>query len=109
MQIQTALGKYIKSRLNELVKEVNARLDGENPEEEEFEVAKSYMNGRTSEPCYKDSDFKTKTGSLDPYEICQCLGIVTNSSGKKAYIVKYKINNTTSEALGFVKFNGGVE
>lgn len=88
---------------------VRERLGQEKPKEEEFEMAKTYKNGSTSEICYKDCDFKTKTGSLDKYEICECLGIVVNSKGENAYIVKYKINNSNNQALGFVKYNGGIK
>lgn len=87
---------------------IRERLGESKPKEEDFEMAKTYKNGKTSEPCYKDSDFTTKTGSLDKYEIAECLGIVTNSKGVKAYIVKYKINGTKNYALGFVRYNGGV-
>lgn len=67
------------------------------------------VTGSTSENCYKDSDFKTRTGSLDRYEVAECLGIVTNSKGENAYIVKYKITGTNNQALGFVRYNGGVK
>lgn len=87
---------------------IRARL-GETKKEEEFEMAKTYRNGSTSEICYKDSDFKTRTGSLDRYEVAECLGIVTNSKGENAYIVKYKITGTNNQALGFVRYNGGVK
>lgn len=103
-------GTYIKSRLNELVNIVNNKLDEQQkPKEEEFEVAKTYKNGSTTENCYKDSDFRTKTGSLDKWEVCECLGFITNSQKQKAYIVKYKINNRNEYALGFVKYSGGVK
>lgn len=88
---------------------VREKLGQEKPKEEEFEMAKTYKNGSTSEICYKDCDFKTKTGSLDKYEQCECLGVVTNSKGQNAYIVKYKINGSNNQALGFVKYSGGVK
>ena len=81
----------------------------EEKKEEELEMAKTYSNGSTVEICYKDSDFKTKTGSLDKWEKAECLGIVTNSKGQNAYIVKYKINKTNSYAVGFCKYNGGIK
>lgn len=88
---------------------VRARLGQEKPKEEEFEMAKTYRNGSSKEICYKDSDFKKRTGSLDKWEIAECLGIVTNSKGQNAYIVKYKINGSNNQALGFVKYSGGVK
>ena len=90
----------IASRLNQKIETVK---------EESFEMAKTYTNGSTIEYCYKDSNFKTKTGSLDKYEKAECLGVINNSNGQKAYMVKYKINKTNSYALGFVKYSGGVE
>lgn len=88
---------------------IREKLGQEKPKEEDFEMPKTYKNGSTSEPCYKDCDFKTKTGSLDKYETCECLGIVNNSKGQAAYIVKYKINGGNNQALGFVKYNGGIK
>lgn len=82
---------------------------GETKKEEEFEMAKTYRNGSSTEICYKDSDFKTRTGSLDRYEVAECLGVVTNSKGQNAYIVKYKITGSNNQALGFVKYSGGVK
>lgn len=73
-------------------------------EKEEFEVAKTYKNGSTSEPVYADTSLKTKTGSLDPWEKCECLGIVNGR-----YLVKYKVNGTTNFKCGFVKYNGGIK
>ena len=73
-------------------------------EREEFEVAKTYKNGSTSEPVYSETTLKTKTGSLDPYEVCECLGIVNGR-----YLVKYKVNGTSNYKCGFVKYAGGVK
>jgi len=97
-------GKVIKSRLNELVDTVNKRLGGEIPQEEDFEVAKTYKNGSTSEPVYADTGLTLKTGSLDAYEICDCLSIVNGR-----YLVKYRVNNTNEYKTGFVKYSGGVK
>ena len=99
---QVALGAYIQSRLPELVRIVNERL-GEG-EKEDFEVAKTYRNGSTSEPVYADTTLKTKTGSLDKYEVCECLAVVNG-----VYLVKYKVNNSTAYKTGFVKYSGGVK
>lgn len=88
---------------------IREKLGQEKPKEGDFEMAKTYKNGSTTENCYKDCDFKTKTGSLDKYEICECLGVVTNTRGENAYIVKYHINGGNNQALGFVKYNGGIK
>ena len=97
-------GKFIKSRLKELVITVNSRLGEEIPKEEDFEVAKTYKNGSTPEPVYADTTLKTKTGSLDKYEVCECLAIVNG-----VFLVKYKVNNSTAYKTGFVKYSGGVK
>lgn len=103
-------GKYLLSKIDYIIAEANKINEYEEPKkEEEFEVAKVYKNGSSVEICYKDSDFKTKTGSLDKWEQCECLGYVKNSKNQYAYIVKYKINNTNSYAVGFVKYNGKVQ
>lgn len=71
---------------------------------EEFEVAKTYKNGSTSEPVYADTTCTKKTGSLDKYEVCECLAIVNG-----VYLVKYKVNGSTAYKTGFVKYSGGVK
>lgn len=92
---------------NKVAEKLNKK---EEPEKEEFfEMAKTYKNGSSVEPCYKDCNFKTKTGSLDKWETCECLGIVVNDNNQKAYIVKYKINGANNYAVGFVAWHGGVK
>ena len=71
---------------------------------EEFNMAKTYKNGSTRENVFAETTFKTKTGSLDKYEQCECLDVVNG-----AYLVKYKVNGTNSYKTGFVKYNGGVK
>ena len=78
--------------------------DNADDKKEEFEVAKTYRNGSTKENVYADSDLKTKIGTLNAYEVCECLGIVN-----KVYIVKYKVNGTNNYKIGFVKYSGGVK
>ena len=69
-----------------------------------FKPMKTYKNGSTEELVYKDTDFSTKTGSLDPYENCYCIGIYGN-----AYLVCYRINGYNDRwAVGYVKYNGGI-
>ena len=65
---------------------------------------KTYKNGSTEEPVYKDSDLTTKTGSLNPYETCYCLGRYGSS-----YLVCYKIDGSGDNwAVGYVAYNGGI-
>lgn len=96
----------IKSRLNELVQTVNSKLDGvEPPREEYFVMAKTYRNGSKTEPVYADTSLKTKTGSLDKYEVCECLAIIEGR-----YLVKYKVNGKQNVyKTGFVAYNGGIK
>ncbi len=72
-------------------------------EDKLFVQAKIYKNGSTIEVVYADSSLKLRVGSLDRYEVCECLGIVNGR-----YIVKYKVNGTTDYKVGFVKYSGGV-
>jgi hypothetical protein len=71
---------------------------------EEFEMAKIYKNGSTRENVFADTGLSLKTGSLNPWETCECLGIV---DGK--YLVKYKVDGTNKYKCGFVKYSGGVK
>ena len=65
---------------------------------------KAYKNGSTPEVVYKDSDFTTATGSLNPGESCYCIGRYGN-----AYLVCYKLDGFTDRwAVGYVGYNGGV-
>lgn len=70
---------------------------------EEFEVAKTWKNGSTREPVYADTACKTRVGSLNPYESCDCLGTVGGM-----YIVKYKVDGAGSYKVGLVTYNGGL-
>lgn len=70
---------------------------------EEFEVAKTWKNGSTSEPVYADTAKKTRIGSLNAYETCECLGTVGGM-----YIVKYKVDNSTAYKVGLVAYSGGL-
>ena len=73
-------------------------------EREEFEVSKTYKNGSTPEVVYAETSLKTKVGSLDARETCECLAIVNGR-----YLVKYKVNGTDHYKCGFVKYHGGVK
>lgn len=69
----------------------------------EFEVPKTYRNGSTPETCYADTSMKVKTGSLNPWETCDCLG-----KAGDMYIVRYKVDGTNRYKVGLVKYNGGL-
>ena len=69
---------------------------------EDFEVAKTYKNGSTPEIVYADTSKKTKIGSLNPWESCDCLGMAGNM-----YIVRYKIDGTSHYKVGVVEYSGG--
>ncbi len=63
---------------------------------------KTYKNKSSSQAVYADTSKKTKIGSLDPNEICQCLGKIDGM-----YLVLYKISGTSKQKCGFVSYNGG--
>lgn len=71
---------------------------------EAFEVAKTYKNGSTIENVYAETSLKTKIGSLNKYEKCECLAKVNGR-----YLVKYKVDGTNTYKAGFVKYSGGVK
>ena len=87
---------------NRVAQRLNQRI--EPVKEESFEMAKTYKNGSTTEPVYADTTCRTKTGSLDKYETCECLAIVNG-----VYLVKYKVNGSSAYKTGFVKYSGGVK
>lgn len=63
----------------------------------------TWKNGSTSEPVYADTAKKTKVGSLNAYETCDCLGTVDGM-----YIVKYKVDGSTAHKVGVVEYAGGL-
>lgn len=75
-----------------------------NNNQEGYNVAKTYKNGSTIETVYAETNFKTKIGTLDKYEQCDCLEKVGG-----AYLVRYKVNGTNTYKCGFVKYNGGIK
>lgn len=75
-----------------------------NSSKEDFEVAKTYRNGSTSETVYADTSKNMRIGSLNPYESCECLGKINNM-----YIVRYKIDGTSHYKVGVVEYSGGVK
>ena len=89
---------------NKIAERLNQTIEKPIAKEENFEMAKTYLNGSTVENVYADTTCKTKTGSLDKYEICECLAIVNG-----VYLVKYKVNGSSAYKTGFVKYSGGVK
>jgi hypothetical protein len=81
----------------------NAATTKTTDEKEDYEAVKTWKNGSTSEPVYADTGCKTKIGSLDPYESCDCLGMAG-----QMYIVRYLVDGTTTYKVGVVTYRGGV-
>lgn len=68
-----------------------------------FTAPKTYRNGSTDEICYADTALTVKTGSLNKWESCKCLGIVDGR-----YLVVYQVDGTDHYKTGFVEYAGGV-
>ena len=66
-------------------------------------MPKIYRNGSTDEVCYADTGLTVKTGSLNPWEECDCIGKV---GGR--YIVCYKVDGSEHYKVGMVEYDGGV-
>ena len=71
---------------------------------EVFDVVKTYKNGSTTENVYADTALTEKTGSLNPWEVCECLAI---TNGR--YLVQYVKDGTSVKKTGYVKYAGGVK
>lgn len=69
----------------------------------DFEM-KVYKNGSTKEVVYSDTSLIHSIGYLNPYETCECYGIINNLA-----LVVYKIDNTNNKKTGFVKWLGGIK
>ena len=71
-----------------------------------YSPAKRYCNGSTDEPVYADTALTERTGSLNPYEECECIGMV---NGRPQ--VQYVKDDTGGAVLkcGYVKWTGGVK
>ena len=70
---------------------------------EVFPVAKTYQNGSTDETVYADTRLTIPIGSLNPWESCDCLGIVDGR-----YLVEYRVDGADYHKCGFVAYSGGV-
>lgn len=66
-------------------------------------VVRTWKNGSTDEPVYADTKKKTKIGSLNPYESCDCIGEIDGM-----YIVRYKVDNSNYYKVGVVAYSGGL-
>ena len=72
--------------------------------EERYSPWKTWKNGSTPEPVYKDTDRTVMIGTLSPGESCECVGRYGDS-----YLVSYKLDDTDDDwAVGYVKYNGGI-
>ena len=71
---------------------------------EEYPVAKTYKNGSTTEPVYSCTHKETKTGELNKYEQCECLGQYDDM-----YLVVYGHDSDGKHKAGFVSYSGGVK
>ena len=85
-----------------IAKEVNKINDYES--DGGFEMPKTYKNGSTPEYVYADTNLSIKVGSLNPWEQCDCYGII-----KSRYLVSYNVDGTNYKKCGFVKYNGGIK
>ena len=75
-------------------------------EKEMYVNMRKYQNGSSKEPVYSDTALTHMIGNLNPYEQCDCLGIVDNRP-----IVQYEVDNTFNpkiRKIGFVNWKGGV-
>ncbi len=75
------------------------------PEIKLFQEPKIYQNGSTTEQCFADVqlDPAEKTGSLNTWEGCKCLGII---GGR--YLVLYHKDDTDDFKIGLCEYDGGV-
>ena len=97
-------GQWLQSRLPELARIVNEKLDGGSPDEGSDEPVRVYQNGSTPEPVYADTDLSNKIGSLDRYEACDCFGEFNGRA-----MVRYNVNGTNNYKIGFCKWLGGIK
>lgn len=79
--------------------------ENENNESGESEM-KRYKNGTTKEIVYQTTECTKEIGELNPYEECDCLGIVNGLA-----VVCYKIDGSAigEKKVGFVKWLDGIQ
>lgn len=102
-------GDWMYARMGDLASKVTALLSGSDGGTTEkvlkvYSPWKTYQNGGSPEPVYKDTDRTTQTGLLNARESCWCTGRYGD-----AYCVIYKIDGTEDDyAVGYVGYNGGI-
>ena len=75
----------------------------ENKKGGEFEM-KQYHNGSTKEIVYQDLKCTKKIGYLNPWENCECYGVIDNKA-----LVVYNVDRSSNKKTGFVKWLGGIK
>lgn len=70
-------------------------------ETEQEETMVTYKNGSTPEPVYADTGRSLKVGSLNPWEVCDCLGTAGGMC-----IVRYPVDGTSFYKVGLVAYDG---
>lgn len=68
----------------------------------DFEM-KQYHNGSTKEIVYQDLNCTKKIGYLNPWENCECYGVIDSKA-----LVVYNIDRSNNKKTGFVKWLGGI-
>lgn len=68
----------------------------------DFEV-KQYHNGSTKEIVYQDLKCTKKIGYLNPWENCECYGVIDSKA-----LVVYNVDRSNNKKTGFVKWLGGI-
>lgn len=66
--------------------------------------SKTWINGYTPETVYADTGKELSVGSINPYGMAYCLGVIDGM-----YLVLYYENNTNVQKAGFVDYHGGVK
>lgn len=68
----------------------------------DFEM-KQYHNGSTKEIVYQDLKCTKKIGYLNPWENCECYGVIDSKA-----LVVYNVDRSNNKKTGFVKWLGGI-
>lgn len=68
----------------------------------DFEM-KQYHNGSTKEIVYQDLKCTKKIGYLNPWENCECYGVIDSKA-----LVVYNVDKSNNKKTGFVKWLGGI-
>ena len=95
-------GQWLQSRLPELARIVNERIDG-NPGGSD-EPVRVYQNGSKPEKVYADTYLTKHIGTLNPWESCDCFGEFNGRA-----IVRYKVDGNSNYKIGFCEWLGGIK